>query len=96
MMMTLTSETALRALWDHVLTDDLARMFIDDAPEPEFVPGFFLATHRSDGAKITLAVEEMRVDSPTTVLTMAREGQLMELSDPIPAEVLAHLKGGAA
>ena len=96
MMMTLTSETALRALWDHVLNDDLARMFIGDAPEPEFVPGFFLATHRSDGAKITLAVDEMRVDSPTTVLTMARGGRFMALSDPIQADVLARLNGGAA
>ena len=96
MMMTLTSETALRALWDHVLTDDLARMFIGDAPEPRMLTPGLLATHRSDGATVTLGVDQMRVDSPTTVLTMAREGQLMELSDPIPAEVLAHLKGGAA
>jgi len=31
----------------------------------------------------------------TTVLTMAREGQLMELSDPIPAEVMALMAGAA-
>jgi hypothetical protein len=96
MMMTLTSEAALRALWDHVLNDDLARMFIGDAPRPKFVHGCVFATNRSDGNTITLYVSEMRVDSPTAVLSTTRNGRFVELSDPIPAEVLAHLKGGAA
>ena len=94
--MTLTSETALRALWQHLLTDDLARMFIGDAPEPSMLTPGLLATHRSDGATVTLGVDQMRVDSPTAVLSTTRNGRFVELSDPIPADVLARLNGGAA